>query len=169
MVNGKVERGRGGQQQRDQRAVEADADLEPSVRTDEVPDLGRPPAQEKASHGESRHEGGQDRGDRIDRMTEDETQHPEPHDLVHESEGARDEEKREEQHPVWERSSRAFDRKTHVWILSPRRNGQTIARGAQLWRVKLPPYGGREVLKGESKRARGRALALFAVVFLFDF
>jgi len=66
-------------------AVEANADLEPAIRPDEISQPRRETSKDEAAERQAGHEGRQYRGDRIDRVPEDEPEHAEPDDLIDET------------------------------------------------------------------------------------
>jgi hypothetical protein len=77
---------------RRQRTIEADADLEKTIRSDRIRKASRAPAEDIAAEPQAPHESGQHRRDCVDGVPENEPQHAQPDDFVDERGRARDEE-----------------------------------------------------------------------------
>ena len=89
------------EEQREQGRPGPGAELEPAVGPDRAPDPARQAPEHGAAQREPAHEDDQHRRDGVHRVAEDQPEHPERDDLVHESRRAREEEtKREEAHHV---------------------------------------------------------------------
>ena len=73
------------EQQGQERAVDADGDLEDAVGADRIGEARSAPAEEKAAQPEPGHEGGEHGGDGVDGVAEDEPEQPEPDDFVDEA------------------------------------------------------------------------------------
>jgi hypothetical protein len=94
-VEAEVDPRRALEEQRQERAVHADADLEEPVGPDEVADPSGQAREDEAAEREAGHERREHGDDGVDGVAEDEAEHPEPDHLVDEPGGAGQEEAHE--------------------------------------------------------------------------
>src|SRR2546428_494307 len=76
-----------------------DTELEPAIGLDRAPDPGRQSPEQGAAQRQPPHEDDQHRGDGVDGVPEDEAEHSQEDDLIHEGRPAREEEADEEEAP----------------------------------------------------------------------